>query len=424
MTSSDNSDSLVISGGVPRIDAAGMIPVADLVHACHEDGIEPALQQPQFSTISRAGLEPVLTYCAEQRCIADSATCPGCRRFVQSRGLDTLNSYVAGYGEIRIEEGGLLLSGAGHEARSFNSLEALARGWAGEEYWFWARRVLRKLRYGIRARDALLSEPVAAMQTPAILLMEPQIPENIGMVARAMANFGLDDLRVIAPRDGWPSEKARAVASGASAIIDSARITPNLDHAISDLNFVVATTARQRHLSKPVLTPELAVNELHRRLADGQRVGILFGRERNGLENHEVANADAVVMIPVNSAFASLNLAQSVLILGYEWLKSTTAASLGRVTTYEQALAPGPQRRGHLPASKKEVMGLFDHLESELRREGFPASAGEAPDDGQQPAYPAEPHGAIRAGGPNAAGRHQGARTWQDAVGESALVMP
>jgi tRNA/rRNA methyltransferase len=201
--------------------------------------------------------------------------------------------------------------------------------------------------------------------------MAPQIAENIGMVARAMGNFGLDDLRVIDPRDGWPSETARAVASGAAALIDEATLTPTLAEAISDLNWVCATTARQRDQRKPVLTPEEAVAEMRRRTNSGQRCGILFGRERNGLTSDEVADCDAIVMIPVRSEFASLNLAQAVLLLGYEWLKAGDEASLGRVTTYESPITSGVHLGRDIPATKAELLGLFEHLEAELDRLGF-----------------------------------------------------
>ena len=136
-----------------------------------------------------------------------------------------------------------------------------------------------------------------------------------------MANFGLEHLRLVDPRDGWPNEKARIAASGANFIIDGAQAFSRFEEALAGLQWVCATTARQRDLTKPVLTPEQAVHEMRRRLADGQRCGIVFGPERNGLETGEVANADAVVMAPVNPNFASLNLAQAVLLLSYEWMK-------------------------------------------------------------------------------------------------------
>jgi tRNA/rRNA methyltransferase len=201
--------------------------------------------------------------------------------------------------------------------------------------------------------------------------MEPQLADNIGMVARAMANFGLDELRLVAPRDGWPNEKARIAASGANYVIDDSAAFPSLEAAMGDVNWLCATTARQRDLRKPVMTPETAVAEMRRRIGQGERCAMLFGRERNGLETAEVANADALVMIPVNSRFASLNLAQAVLLLGYEWMRTNEAMSLGRVTTYESPVAAGLNLGADRPATKAELIGLFEHIESELDRLGF-----------------------------------------------------
>jgi tRNA/rRNA methyltransferase len=186
-----------------------------------------------------------------------------------------------------------------------------------------------------------------------------------------MANFGLDELRLIAPRDGWPNEKARIAASGANYVIDDAAAFPTLAASIADLNWLAATTARQRDLRKPVMTPIEAVAEMRTRILRGERCGILFGRERNGLETSEIASADALVMIPVNSSFASLNLAQAVLILGYEWMRGSEGQSLGRVTTYETPIATGLNLGADRPATKEELLGLFDHLEAELDRQGF-----------------------------------------------------
>ena len=156
---------------------------------------------------------------------------------------------------------------------------------------------------------------------PAIILVEPQLGENIGMVARAMANFGLTELRLVNPRDGWPNDKARAAASRADHVIDGAVLFPTLTEAIADLNFVFATTARERDGFKPVRAPGEAVRALRTRGSAGQKTGILFGRERIGLENEEVALADEIVTFPVDPTFASLNIAQAVLLMSYEWMK-------------------------------------------------------------------------------------------------------
>ncbi len=346
-------------------------PVAALVHACHETSIDRALAALAIPGLDRATLEPLLAYCAEQRCVAAGATCPGCKLRTEALGIRTLDDFIASHREIVIGDGALRLAGPGERTLAAPSFEALAKTWEGVKYWFWARRVLRKLRHGVR-RAHLEGEAFAGEgQTPAILLMEPQLADNIGMAARAMANFGLDELRLVAPRDGWPNEKARIAASGANHVIDDAEAFPTLGAAIADLNWLAAATARQRDLRKPVLTPEQAVAEARARIGRGERCGILFGRERNGLETDEVANADALIMIPVNAEFASLNLAQAVLLIAYEWMGAGADASLGRVTTYERPLAAGLNMGEDRLASKEELIGFFDHLENELERLGF-----------------------------------------------------
>ncbi|MCB1512005.1 MAG: RNA methyltransferase [Hyphomicrobiaceae bacterium] len=341
--------------------------VASLVAEAHETGVEAVV--PGLG--SREAFERVLTYCAEQRCVDDRATCAGCRLRTQADGITTLDGFIARQAEVRVAQSGARLTGEGVGQVEVDSLDWLARHWSGEEYWFWARRVLRKLRYGIRQADELFEDVGSAEAGPAVLLMEPQIPENIGMVARAMGNFGLAGLRVVQPRDGWPNEKARAVASGAAAIIDDAKLYDGLEDAVGDLNWVVATTARQRDMRKPVMTPAEAVQELHNRISRGERCGILFGRERHGLQTSEVALADAIVMIPINNKFASLNLAQAVLLLGYEWLKVAGGGSLGRVTSYERPVESGLHLGNDRPATKQELVGFFEHLENELERLGF-----------------------------------------------------
>lgn len=338
-----------------------------------------ALAELGIAGLDRASLEPVLTYCAELACEADGASCPGCKRRTETQGIASLDDFIARHREIVVGDGRVRLTGQGEETATTPALEALAKTWSGENYWFWARRVLRKLRHGIRRAHIQGSAVADSGQTPAVILMEPQLPDNIGMVARAMANFGLDELRLVAPRDGWPQEKARIAASGANYVIDDAAAYPTLDAAVGDLTWVAATTARQRDLRKPVLTPEQAVAEAHTRIGRGERCGFLFGRERNGLETSEVANADVIVMIPVNSRFASLNLAQAVLIHGYEWTKRTGGASLGRVTTYESPIETGLRLGDDRPANKEELAGFFRHLESELESQGFFKSADKRP---------------------------------------------
>lgn len=354
---------------VPVLMPSGR-PIAEIVAAVHEHTIDQGLAALAIDGLDRESLEPVLVYCAELKCEADDATCPGCKRRTDVDGIGSLDALVRRHREIVIGDGAVRLEGPGEAVGEAVSLEVLARDWAGESIWFWARRVIRKLRHGIR-RAHIQGSAFSGGEAPAVLLMEPQLADNIGMVARAMANTGLDELRLIAPRDGWPNEKARIAASGANYVVDDGVAHGTLAEAIGDLNWVAATTARQRDLRKPVLTPEQVVAEIRRRAADGQRCGILFGRERNGLETDEVAVCDAVVMIPVNARFASLNLAQAVLLIGYEWMRQHERASLGRVTTYETPLAPGLNVGASRPATKEEMLGLYEHLERELERLGF-----------------------------------------------------
>jgi len=206
---------------------------------------------------------------------------------------------------------------------------------------------------------------------PAVILVNPQMGENIGAAARAMANFGLRELRIVDPRDGWPNGRAEATSSGALWIIEDTVVMPDLPSAIADLNFVYATTARPRGMIKDVMTPEEAGLDMRRRIAEGERVGILFGRERWGLDNDEVAQADVIVTAPVNPGFASLNIAQAVLLVAYEWFRHH-APSLGMGTEEAPALAgSGLTMPGTRPATKAELDGLIGHLEAELETAGF-----------------------------------------------------
>lgn len=201
------------------------------------------------------------------------------------------------------------------------------------------------------------------MNTPsfAVILVEPQLGENIGMCARAMWNCGISDLRLVSPRDGWPSESARAAASGADLVIDGAQVFDSTRDAIADLNFVVATTARPRDMTKNVFTPEAAARDLRTRTDAGQQTGILFGKEAWGLNNDDVALSDAVLTVPLNPVFTSLNLAQAVLLMGYEWFK------LADETAAHELRMPSDTR----PANKDELTHLYDHLEGELADAGF-----------------------------------------------------
>ncbi|MBT3071692.1 RNA methyltransferase [Rhodomicrobium sp. Az07] len=205
---------------------------------------------------------------------------------------------------------------------------------------------------------------------PAIILVEPQLGENIGAAARAMANFGLRELRLVAPRDGWPNEAARASAALAVEIVDGARLYPDLAAAVADLHYIVATTARSRFLAKPVLAPDSAVTEIAERQGADLRCGVLFGKERTGLENSDVAIADALMTAPVDPAFASLNLAQSVLLFAYEWRKLVNPHSLGRALP-DAPLGAGHRFKASRPAERGELIGFYEHLEGELDHCGF-----------------------------------------------------
>ncbi|MGE0233296.1 MAG: RNA methyltransferase [Flavobacteriaceae bacterium] len=205
---------------------------------------------------------------------------------------------------------------------------------------------------------------------PAIILVRPQLGENIGAAARAMANFGLDELRIVAPRDGWPNPFAVRAASGADWVIEKARIFDTTEDAIADLTFTLATTARPRGMTKHVLGPQAACEALHERIGAGAPAGLLFGAERTGLDNDDVALADAIVTFPVNPAFASLNLGQAVLLIAYEYARHADPQAAAR-----RELATG----GSAPASRTELMGFFEHLETELDRGGFLKPADKKP---------------------------------------------
>jgi tRNA/rRNA methyltransferase len=194
---------------------------------------------------------------------------------------------------------------------------------------------------------------------PLIVLVEPQLGENIGAAARAMANFGLSRLRIVNPRQGWPNDKARVMATGATRILDGAELYDTLEGAIADCNFVLATTARAHDQAKPVIGAAEAAAEMLPRLDAGERIAILFGRERNGLENDEVALADRIVTLPVNPAFASLNLAQAVVIVAYEWFKLRNGA-LPFAMPAKSATAP-----------KQQLLAFFAALERELEKVEF-----------------------------------------------------
>ena len=207
---------------------------------------------------------------------------------------------------------------------------------------------------------------------PAVILVNPQLGENIGTAARAMGNFGLSEMLIVDPRDGWPNDRAVQTASGANHIIDAARVYQTCESAIEPFHRVYATTARPREMTKLVMTPEQAAADMHERAGRGERLAVMFGRERWGLNNDEVALADVIITAPVDPQFASLNIAQAVLLVGYEWYKPV-AKTLGMGTGELPAMdGPGLKVRGDEGlATKQELLGLFEHLERELEQAGF-----------------------------------------------------
>jgi tRNA/rRNA methyltransferase len=231
-----------------------------------------------------------------------------------------------------------------------------------------------------RATAPAERHPAVSASPPAIILVKPQLGENIGFAARAMANFGLTDLRLVAPRDGWPNDKAHAAAAGAAFLVDQANVYPSVEAAIGELHFVLAATARPREMVKAVLSPESAAAELRQREQKGERTGILFGPERSGLDNDTIALADAILTAPVNPDFASLSLPQAVLLFGYEWLKGEGGVPpLGRATQFDGPAQEGIAFPDTRPATRAELFALFAHLEAELDRTGFLCPAEKRP---------------------------------------------
>jgi len=198
------------------------------------------------------------------------------------------------------------------------------------------------------------------LEGPVVILVEPQLGENIGMAARAMGNFALDRLRIVNPRDGWPNIAAQRAAAGADHILTRVELFDRVEAAVADLDLLFATTARAHDQAKPVVGPEAAAREMSGHAGGGGRCGILFGRERAGLTNEEVALANRIVTFPVNPGFASLNLAQAVLLMGYEWFKLATADRLPFAM---------PERSER--ASQHQMQAFFDNLVRELDRVEF-----------------------------------------------------
>jgi tRNA/rRNA methyltransferase len=195
---------------------------------------------------------------------------------------------------------------------------------------------------------------------PAIILVRPQLGENIGMAARAMLNCGLSSLRLVKPRDGWPNPKAQRAASGADVVLDKAKVFDSVADAVADLEHVVATSARNRELSQRILTARRAAAEMRDWIGQNRRVGILFGPERTGLENDDMVHADTVLSIPLNPQFSSLNVAQAVLLVAYEWAAAGEGTPAERMSDHSTR-----------PATKDELVNLFTHLERALDESGF-----------------------------------------------------
>jgi len=190
---------------------------------------------------------------------------------------------------------------------------------------------------------------------PVIILVRPQLGENIGKSARAMLNFGLTEIRLVAPRDGWPNPDAGPSAAGADQLLDDAQVFNTVDEAVNDLSIVYAATVRPRDMVKSVEVPEGAIKDLKKGVASGKKVGIMFGPERSGLSNDDITSADKIVTVPVNPEFCSLNLAQAIILMAYEWHKAggiNIPSEIGQINE---------------PATKQELQSLISHVEDELQ---------------------------------------------------------
>jgi len=195
---------------------------------------------------------------------------------------------------------------------------------------------------------------------PVVVLVEPQLGQNIGSAARAMGNFGLSRLRIVNPRQGWPDEKARVFSAGADRILDAAVLYPDLRSALDGVTYAIAATARERGMAKPVYGADVAAGECLTRLGQGEDVALVFGRERTGLYTEEVSLCDAILTLPVNPAFASLNLGMCVAVSAYEWFKLSSGGAL-----------PFSQPERSPPAEKQDLFAFFAHLERELEEASF-----------------------------------------------------
>lgn len=211
---------------------------------------------------------------------------------------------------------------------------------------------------------------VEIKNAPAVILVRPQLGLNIGMCARAMLNCGVTDMRIVAPRDGWPNDDAIASSSGATNLLDNAKLYDTTAQAVADLDYVFATTARERGMVKDFYTAEAAGKHIQQLSTQNRKCGILFGPERTGLENDDVAVANAVLQIPLNPTFSSLNLAQAVLLVCYSWLSANNVFSTGEITAHL-----GDSE----PATKDDIENLTTRLESALEENGFFRSPDQRP---------------------------------------------
>lgn len=202
------------------------------------------------------------------------------------------------------------------------------------------------------------------MAQPAIILVRPQLGENIGKAARAMLNFGLTDLRLVAPRDGWPNPDAGPSAAGAGAVINNARVYDTVEEAVADCTHVYATTVRDRDMPKPVATPKESALQMHTLISSGERPAVMFGPERSGMTNDDIALADTILTVPINPEYGSLNLAQAVILVAYEYFQNASDTP-----AYQPAHPEGL-------ASKDDLVGLMEHLEGALDQKGFFKSEG------------------------------------------------
>ncbi|MEH6525001.1 MAG: RNA methyltransferase [Sneathiella sp.] len=200
---------------------------------------------------------------------------------------------------------------------------------------------------------------MSVINQPIIILVEPQMGENIGAAARAMLNFGLTELRLVNPRDGWPNERAVAMASRADRVLETTKIFKTTADAVADLHYVYATTARQRDVIKKVSTPNGAAADLRKQAQSGKATGILFGKESVGLSADDVTLADSLISVPLNPEFSSINLAQAVLLVGYEWFQTADETPAHQMLNEER------------PATKEELSYLFARIERELDARGF-----------------------------------------------------